>query len=79
MVMLTTHLRRAAVSRFSSARQHICDYGKQSKNVVLAFYSLRKCVGYFLSSVTISPRILIFPAWVAVLAFPVVGRCRTQL
>jgi len=30
-------------------------------------------------TVTISPQILIFPAWVAVLAFPVVGRCRTQL
>jgi len=48
------------------------------KKTVIITVVLRKCVGYFSSSVTISPRILTFPAWVAVLAFPVVGRCRTQ-
>ena len=34
---------------------------------------------FYHQTVTISPRILIFPAWVAVLAFPAVGRCRTHL
>jgi len=47
-----------------SVCQHICDYGKQSKNVVLAFYSLCKCVGCFSSSNSYNtPRILTFPVW----------------